>query len=85
MEEFLTSGWNGPAATAFAAAFREWVTAVRSSVDDMQHLIDAVRQTANEHKAAEQSYTEHVAQLDAALPGSSSVIASMMGGHRAQD
>ena len=87
MEHFLASGWNGPAAVSFAAAFRSWVTAARNSVSDMQHLIDAVRQTANEHKAAEQAYTDDVARLDGMLPKASTLpsISSMMGGRRDQD
>lgn len=87
MEAFLASGWNGPAAASFAAAFRSWVTAARNSVSDMQNLIDAVRQTANEHQAAEQAYTDDIGRLDGMLPQASTLssISSMMGGRRDQD
>ena len=76
MDDFLASGWTGPAAAQFRAAFERWFDATTGGAAELHDLVEAMRGATHDLSVTEQSNAQ---VSDAAVPDVSAVFARLMG------
>lgn len=76
MVDFLATGWTGPAATQFRAAFDRWLDAATGGAAELHELVEAVRGATHDLVATEQSTAQ---MSDSAVPAVSDAFARLMG------
>lgn len=78
MDAFLSSTWTGASSQAFRAAFETWAQAASESVERLQQLVHAIRDTAHAQQVGEDEGARSSHALGDQVPSVS--MRDLMGG-----